>query len=800
MTDEGGEGDGLRVSVLGSLMVSCRGEELALGMGMRRVVFGLLAVHPNIRLHRRSIIDILWPDGPPATAVNQVQAHVSRLRRILGPGPDDPECPLRSFGTSYMLHATSGQLDLLAFHDLGERAMQARARGDLPAACGLYEKALNLWRGEPLDELDLLRGIPAVSELERQRTDLIVEYSDAAFGAGLHDRVLPHLRALAAREPLNEKAHARLMIALAHTGQQAASLRIFDELRCRLDDELGVCPGTELADAHQCVLRQDFPRVTKDAASSAVLAPGAVPAVEPIGVGVSGRFPVHQLPPAVADFTGRAAEVAGLTGVLAPSPERIGVPVAVITGPPGVGKTALALQVAHLTRHMFPDGQLHVQLAGSTRLPRDPGDVLGELLRALGLCQSAIPDSAAERSALFRSRTAGQQILVMADDAGSANQVRPLIPGAASCAVLVTSRSPLAGLAEAHLCCLDPLPHPDAVEMLARIAGTRRVAAEAEASARLVSACGCLPLVVRIAGAGLAARPSRPVAAVADAVAGWPVAALLGEPSARDVINILVGKSLLTPAGTDASGEPRYRLHDLLRDFAIEQLSAEHETEFDFAAASLCEPPRVPLRTQRKLSRGSVIAQPILSAPYEDSSWMLSGLTSQEGNLTSMKIRMSLVVPAFAAAVAAAGLTVTPALASTSAPATASRPAITAAQGTARPTAAQPATNCPWTASNGQKLGTIICEYGISLVPFPNGTEEAFAVGTSHAVWTAWDNTSGNWSEESMGGLAYSAVTVKAHNGWSVEITVQSSSGGTYCNYRGGSQDSGWSGWSSGDC
>jgi DNA-binding SARP family transcriptional activator len=591
MTGEGSGSDDLRVSVLGSLVVSRRGEELTLGIGMRRVVFGLLAVHPNTRLHRGSIIDILWRDGPPVTAVNQVQAHVSRLRRILG--PDDTACPLKSFGTSYMLHVTSGQLDLLAFHDLGHRARAARASGDLPAACGLYEKALGLWRGEPLGELDLLRGVHAVSELERQRMELVLEYSDAAFETRLHDRVLPHLRALAAREPLNEKAHARLMIALARTGQQAASLLVFDELRCRLEDELGICPGTELADAHQRVLRQDFPRVTEDTA----LASAAARVVDPgVGPGASGRFPMRQLPSALADFTGRTAEVAGLTSLLAPSPERIGVPVAVISGPPGVGKTALALQAAHLTRHLFPDGQLYIGLAGSTRLPRDPGDVLGELLRALGLCEAAIPESAGERAALFRSRTSGRHMLVMADDAGSADQVRPLIPGAAGCAVIVTSRSRLAGLAGAHLRCLDPLPHPDAMEMLARIAGNRRVAAEADASARLVSACGCLPLVVRIAGAMLAARPSCPVVTVAHVVAGWPVAALLGEPTASDVINLLVRESLLIPVGTDAIGEPRYRLHDLLRDFAIDQVGAEHETECDAAMASLCESPRMPLR------------------------------------------------------------------------------------------------------------------------------------------------------------------------------------------------------------
>jgi DNA-binding SARP family transcriptional activator len=465
-------------------------------------------MYPNMRLHREAIIDVLWESAPPATAVNQVQAHVSRLRRILDPGggQDGLGCPLESSGTSYMLRATTGQLDSLAFQDLGERARQARERGDLFSACGLYDRALRLWRGDPLAEMDLLRGSDVVADLARQRTDLIVAYSDAAFEAALHDRVVPHLRALAAREPLNEKAHARLMIALARTGQQAAALGLFDDLRRRLDEQLGVYPGPELADAHECVLQHDFPPLVEGASSSAASCASAASAGSPaasagraaawsgVGLRAIGRFPVRQLPPAPPDFTGRTAEVGSLTSLLAPAPGRIGVPVAVISGPPGVGKTALALQVAHLTRHLFPDGQLHVELAGSTRLARDPGDVLGELLRACGVHGSALPDSAAERAALFRSQVAGQHMLVMADDATSAEQVRPLLPGTAGCAVIVTSRSRLGVLAGAQLHCLDPLPHVDAVRMLARIVGSQRVADEADASDNLVRACGCLPL------------------------------------------------------------------------------------------------------------------------------------------------------------------------------------------------------------------------------------------------------------------------------------------------------------------
>ena len=669
--------DGLRVSVLGSLEVSRHGVGLNVGTGMRRAVFGLLALHPNRGLHREAIIDALWGDAPPATAVNQVQAHISKLRRILDPARSDRDSasPLESLGTSYLLRLTATQLDLLTFLDLAERAQAAHSRGELAAACDHYEEALALWRGNPLVELDVLRGHPAVTGLTGQRAALVVAYSEAAFGVGLYGHVLPHLRRLADQEPLNEKAHAQLMIALAGDGQQAAALQVFEALRRRLDDQLGVYPGAELSGAHERVLRQDLPRPADGGSGPDGAAPEELGTGEevasPTGLpqaeteqAAGPRVPVCQLPLALTDFTGRAADTASLTRLLTPVPGRIGVPVAVLSGPPGVGKTALALQVAHLIRHEFPDGQLHVELAGASTLPRDPADILGELLRALGLHGLAIPSPVAERAGLFRSHLAGRRILVMADDARSADQVRPLLPGTAGCAVLVTSRSRLGGLAGAHLHHLDPLPHPDAVEMLGRIVGPQRVAAEAEASDRLVTACGRLPLAVRIAGAKLATRPAWPVRQIVDAVADqrrrldelalddlafrasvmpsyqaldaqarrafrrlgllwpadvaeWVVGALLGGPDAADMVNQLVDKSLLMPVGTDATGEPRYRLHDLLRDYAVEQLedgeqARDREGALDRALTGWLE---IAAAADQRLPRVPAIPRPAAPSP-----------------------------------------------------------------------------------------------------------------------------------------------------------------------------------------
>jgi DNA-binding SARP family transcriptional activator len=248
----------LRFQVLGPLAAWRYGAPVELGPPRQRAVLGLLALEPGALVHRETIIDALWGERPPETAVNLVQTYVSRLRRTLDPerSPRDPDRLFVSAGTSYRLRTSAGQLDLLDFRRL---AGNAHASRDPVTACRLYEKALGLWRDRPLADVDLLRGHIAVAELTGQWATAVVEYAEAASGAGWHDRVLPHLRALAARDPLNEKAHACLVIMLAATGHQAAALRVYEDLRARLDDQLGIRPGPDVNNAYHQVLRQEVP-------------------------------------------------------------------------------------------------------------------------------------------------------------------------------------------------------------------------------------------------------------------------------------------------------------------------------------------------------------------------------------------------------------------------------------------------------------------------------------------------------------------------------------------------------------
>ncbi len=597
------------VGVLGTLAVIRDGRELPSLPAAQRAVLGLLAMADRSPVRLDTFIEVLWGEAPPASAPGIVHTYISRLRRILDTAAGDNAARrLIRDGAGYRMHVGDDELDLLAFRRLSAAARQAHAAGDADSACTAYERALSLWRGEPLEDVDALRGHPAVVALADEHAAAVLDYADMAMASGRPDLVVPHLRALAVRRQLDEAVHARLMTALAGSGHQADALQAFEELRRRLDEELGVLPGLELREAHAQILHQNIRLPAGyDAARDAWL-------------------PVFQLPAAPADFTGRAKESARLMAAITPRPDQPGVPLTVICGPPGAGKTALALHVAHIASSQFPDGQLWVHLAGMSARPRDPGDVLGEFLRALGVHGSGIPHSLPERAAFYRSRLAGRRMLVVADDAVTADQVRPLMPGTRGCALLVTSRSRLEGLGGVQLIPLDMMTTEDAASLLSRIVGNDRVAADPESADSLIQACGALPLAVRIAGAKLAARPSWPLSLMTQRLTGaharlrelesgdlsvrasitssyvtlserasrafrllallgpadfaeWTIAALLGESEVPDVVSELEGRSMLTAAGADATGEPRYRFHDLLRCFAAECLDEVPRTE-----------------------------------------------------------------------------------------------------------------------------------------------------------------------------------------------------------------------------
>jgi DNA-binding SARP family transcriptional activator/tetratricopeptide (TPR) repeat protein len=505
--DAGGRHGAVRVAVLGPLAAWRGGARAELGPARQRAVLGLLAVRPGVALHRDAIVEALWDGNPPDSAIKMVQGYVGRLRQQLDPGrsPGDRGGVLVSAGTRYQLHVGAGQFDVIAFHQVTGRAQAARRRGDAAAACAMYAQALSLWRGMPLADLDVLSGHPAVTGLARRRAEVVTDFAETAIGAGLPDRVLPHLQALADSDPLDERAHAWLMLALAGTGQQAAALAVYDRSRRRLDEELGIGPGAELVRAHERVLRQEVPA----AGSRQTL---AVASVHPV---------VHQLPGDVHAFTGRTAELAALDRVLpAPDPGDASAPVIfAISGTAGAGKTALAVHWARRLMHKFPDGQLFVDLRGydPELAPVQPAEALAGFLRALGLAEQEIPADIGERTAAFRNMLAGRQILIILDNASSAEQVHGLLAGSPSCVVVVTSRDRLAGIVARHGAIpieIDVLPASDAVALLRVLVGDR-VDAEPDAAMMLAVQCARLPLALRVAAELAVASPAVPLRALA---------------------------------------------------------------------------------------------------------------------------------------------------------------------------------------------------------------------------------------------------------------------------------------------
>lgn len=593
---------GLRFALLGRLRAWRGDRELELGSPQQQAFLAVLLLRQERAASVADVVEALWGGNPPLRAVGALRTYASRLRKLLEPERAAGESPrvLVSVPDGYALHVPREAVDLARFEDHVASAGRARAAGQLEEARARLRLALEPWQGDPL------RGVPgAAMDAHRARlADQRLTALEARLELDLEldgaQSVLAELADLAARHPLRERLRALQMRALQRDGRSAEALAVYDEARVLLGEELGLEPGRDLAEARDRLTAPD---------ATGLPAPSAPP------------LPA-QLPGDLADFTGRATLVADLCALL--TPDRPGAaPMVAVSGAGGVGKSALAVHVAHRVRESFPHGQLYTDLQGVGGHPADPATVLGSFLRALGVDDAAIPEGLAERSALFRARLDGRRVLILLDNAHGPEQVRPFLPGPPSCAVLVTSRAKPAGPASARLVDLDVMTPGEALELLGKVMGRARVEAEADDAARLVSACGHLPLAVRIVAARLATRPAWPLGAlhgrladeqhrlaelrVADLtveaafalghaqlrpaqqrafrllalpdgphVSSAAAAAVLGlpEPEAEALCESLVDVSLL-----ESPFPGRYRYHDLLRLYARGRASAEESPE-----------------------------------------------------------------------------------------------------------------------------------------------------------------------------------------------------------------------------
>ncbi|GAA3980237.1 AfsR/SARP family transcriptional regulator [Streptomyces plumbiresistens] len=488
----------LRFGVLGPVR-AWRGEQpLTTGSPQQRALLAALLLREGRTATAAELIDALWGDEPPSQALAALRTYASRLRKVLDPGV------LASESGGYAIRGLSdGALDLTVVQDLATEAEKAKNAGDLCHARDVLGRALALWDGEAL------AGVPGPYaeaqrvRLEEWRLQLLESRLDMDLEQGCHAEAVSELTALTAAHPLRERLRELLMLALYRSGRQAEALAVYADTRRLLADELGVDPRPGLKDLQQRILQADPDLVEPSA-----------PKAEPAATAVRPA----QLPATVPDFTGRASFVSELGEVLASAEGRV-MAVSALAGIGGVGKTTLAVHVAHQARSAFPDGQLYVDLQGAGSRAAEPETVLGAFLRALGTADSAIPDSLEERAALYRSVLDGRRVLVLLDNARDAAQVRPLLPGTEGCAALVTSRVRMVDLAGAHLIDLDVMSPDEALSLFTKIVGEERVASEREAALDVVAACGFLPLAIRIAASRLAARRTWTVSVLAAKLA-----------------------------------------------------------------------------------------------------------------------------------------------------------------------------------------------------------------------------------------------------------------------------------------
>ncbi|MFF3289163.1 BTAD domain-containing putative transcriptional regulator [Streptomyces sp. NPDC003023] len=486
----------LHFSVLGPVRVRRGAQTLPPGSPQQRALLVALLLRDGRTATAGELIDAIWGEEPPSQALAAVRTYASRLRKAL------TSEYLVSESGGYALRIGREALDLAVAQELAAEAYKANAAGDRTQARALINKVLNLWDGEPL------ANVPG-PYAENQRTRL-VEWGlqlletrlDIDLEVGRHAEAVSELTALTATHPLRERLRELLMLALYRSGRQAEALAVYADTRRLLAEELGVDPRPELSNLQQRILQAD----------AELARPSGEPAPAP-----QVTRPA-QLPATVPDFTGRVPSVQELGSRLATADGSV-MAVSALAGIGGVGKTTLAVHVAHQARKHFPDGQLYVDLQGTGSRAAEPETVLGAFLRALGTADSAIPDTLDERAALYRSALDGRRILVLLDNARDAAQVRPLLPGTAGCAALITSRVRMVDLAGAHLVDLDVMSPEEALQLFTRIVGAERVGAERKAALDVVAACGFLPLAIRIAASRLAARRTWTVSVLAAKLA-----------------------------------------------------------------------------------------------------------------------------------------------------------------------------------------------------------------------------------------------------------------------------------------
>ncbi|MFE7601049.1 BTAD domain-containing putative transcriptional regulator [Streptomyces sp. NPDC057494] len=562
----------VKFGLLGSLVVHDGTEPRPVTGPKVRVLLAALLLQANRTVSRDALKEALWGDAVPASADAALANHLTRLRRVLATADGGTDERLRTVAPGYQLIVHEGELDADAFETRVRAVRQAHQEEDWEAVRRETDLALCLWRGSPLADLAPFSETEApalrVHQLVEARLQALEWSFDAELCLGRHHEAVAPLTTLAGEHPLREGFHRRLMLALHRSGRQAEAFSVFHRLRRNLVEELGAEPGSAVREAYAEVLAgEPAPRPRPRSASASARPPFQLPcegdaftgrAAEVAAVrallGVRGEGSAGtgrtgpERPGSGGDGgTGRGAGPgagadtgtgfggvgavggagaasgpggvgavggAGADGGLGRAPSRVRA--VVISGMGGVGKTALAVHVAHRVREAFPDGALYADLRGyCVGGARTAHELLARFLSDLGVHQDALPEDTDDRALLFRSALAERRVLLVLDNARNAAHVAPLLPAGGDSAALITSRQLLADLPGSAKVPLSPLPESDQHALLAKLAGSARVRSEPEALADIMAACGGLPLALHIVGGRLASRPSWPLALLA---------------------------------------------------------------------------------------------------------------------------------------------------------------------------------------------------------------------------------------------------------------------------------------------
>ncbi|GLY28884.1 BTAD domain-containing putative transcriptional regulator [Kineosporia sp. NBRC 101731] len=515
----------LRAQVLGPVRIWRDGRELDLGPRQQRCLFALLMARAGQQVGMREIVEILWAGNPPASAVNIVHKYVSSLRRLLEPrvAARDSGSWLVRQGSGYQLTDDPRMSDLVRFRNLVAQAQTSARAGEDTHALALYQDALRLWKGRYSGDLaETIFEVAEFDTINRELFDTAAQAAELALRVNDPAGVLSLLRRIASWDPLNEPLQAQLVEILDAAGHKVEALAVYDTVRTRLDEEFALEPGPELRAARRQVLSRALAAEKRDPSTA------PEPAARPAFTGRRHDDPVHalppmrrlgdslrpparirpaQLPPDLPVFVGRQTEMDFVREIV--RRETNGPVVIAMSGMAGVGKSTLAVHLAHTLSGGYEDGQIYLDLRDGAGAEVATPDALATILLSLGIPAADLPGRVEARVALYRSLTAGKKMIVLLDNARTIQQVRPLVPNSARGLVLVTSRPPLPGLAAVEGASLLPVGLPSARTardlLAARLPDD--VPAETCVLDDIIDLCGRLPLALALVAARASAFP-----------------------------------------------------------------------------------------------------------------------------------------------------------------------------------------------------------------------------------------------------------------------------------------------------